>query len=119
MTAPRFLLVHPVDAPPAAVWEVLTDIAGTPQVLTVDDAAELRGTTDDFVLTVLSLVREQRLTRPGPLTALCTSGTFTLDTGAQTVTLRQGEAVFVGADEARPAVTGEGALFVASTALTA
>ena len=90
-----------------------------PRVLTVDDSAELRGTTDDFVLTVLSRVRDRRLTRPGPLTALCTSGSFTLDTGAQTLTLRRGEAVFVGADEARPAVTGEGALFVASTALTA
>lgn len=41
MTAPRFLLVHLVDAPPAIVWEVLTDIVGTPQVLTGVERVEL------------------------------------------------------------------------------
>jgi uncharacterized protein YndB with AHSA1/START domain len=33
MSAPRVLLAQTVDAPPAAVWEVLTDLARTPTVL--------------------------------------------------------------------------------------
>lgn len=90
-----------------------------PQVVTVDDRSEVRGETDDFVLTVLTEAEDRRLTRPGALTALCTAGTFTLDTGEQSMDLRQGEAVFVAADEARPTVTGTGALFIGSTALTA
>src|SRR5690606_18749525 len=76
-----------------------------PEVLALDERSEVRGTTDDFILTVLSDVQDRALSRPGPLALLCTSGSFVLDTGEKTLRLEQGEAVFVGADEPRPAVT--------------
>lgn len=88
-----------------------------PEVLALDERSEVRGTTDDFILTVLSDVQDRALSRPGPLALLCTSGSFVLDTGEKTLRLEQGEAVFVGADEPRPAVTGGGALYIASAAL--
>jgi mannose-6-phosphate isomerase len=88
-----------------------------PEVLAVDERSEVRGTTDDFVLTVLTEEQGRALTRPGPLALLCTSGSFMLDTGDETLRLEHGEAVFVGADEPRPSVTGAGDLFIASAAL--
>jgi len=89
-----------------------------PEVLAVDERCEVRGSTEDFVLAVLTEVRDRALTRPGPLALLCTSGAFDLDTAADSLRLETGEAVFVGADEPRPSVTGAGGLFIASTALT-
>ncbi|MGO1439109.1 MAG: mannose-6-phosphate isomerase, class I [Brevibacterium yomogidense] len=99
-----------------------------PDVLAPDDAGGLRGRTDDFVLTVITDAGDRLLERPGALTLLCTEGAFTLRTeepgrhgttahGPAALDLRRGDSVWIAADEQRPAVTGTGALFVASTGL--
>lgn len=94
-----------------------------PDLLAPDDAGELRGRTDDFILTVITEAADRFLERPGALTLLCTDGTFTLRaeesgrTGPVSLELGRGDSVWIAADEPRPAVTGTGALFVASTGL--
>lgn len=89
------------------------------RVLTADANSELRGATDDFILTVLHDAQNQALLRPGACTILCTDGTFTLRCGDEEMQLGQGDSAFLGAHEPRPTVTGKGALFVASSALSA
>ena len=89
-----------------------------PRVLTADGDAELRGATDDFVLTVVHEADDQVLPRPGALTVLCIDGTFTLRSGDEELEVGRGDSVFIGADEPRPTVTGRGGLFVASSALS-
>lgn len=122
-----------------------------PRVQRAVGGSELRGSTDDFALTVVDTRhaegggpsapevlsrpgpddphdRElgrapQVLSRPGPLILLCTEGEFSVTvpeasgTGPSQLALGRGDAVFVGADEPRPAVRGTGLLFAASTAL--
>lgn len=94
-----------------------------PDLLAPDDAGELRGRTDDFVLMVITEAADRFLERPGALTLLCTDGTFTLraeesgQTGPVSLELGRGDSVWIAADEPRPAVTGTGSLFVASTGL--
>lgn len=94
-----------------------------PDLLTPDDAGELRGRTDDFVLTVITEAAGRRLERSGALTLLCTEGAFMLrtegpgDAGSASLELARGDSVWIPADEPRPAVTGIGSLFVASTGL--
>nr|WP_232483618.1 mannose-6-phosphate isomerase, class I [Brevibacterium yomogidense] len=89
-----------------------------PRVLTADDDTELRGATDDFILTVVHDADDQVLPRPGALTALCIDGTFMLRSGDEELEAGRGDSVFIGADEPRPTLTGKGALFVASSALS-
>lgn len=88
------------------------------RVRTCDGSAELRGATDDFALTVLRTASDRTVSRPGALTALCTEGAFTVRAGAEELVLHRGQSLFIGADEPRPVVSGEGALFLASTALS-
>ncbi|WP_029089630.1 mannose-6-phosphate isomerase, class I [Brevibacterium album] len=96
-----------------------------PHILTADAVGELRGSTDDFVLTVLDLRDREaaspvtRLTRPGPLVLLCVDGAVTVsaEPAGGSLPLASGQAVFVGADEPRPAVSGTGLVFAASAAL--
>ncbi len=68
---------------------------------------------DDFELMVTTVVAaDGRLPVPGrgPRILLAVEGAMTLVTQADTQTLAQGEAVFVGADEHRLSVEGEGTL---------
>lgn len=98
-----------------------------PDLLLPDEDGELRGSSDDFVLTVVTDAADRRLRRSGALTLLCTDGAFTLRAEAAaeaaaggdpvTLDLARGEAAWIAADEPRPAVTGAGALFIASTGL--
>lgn len=95
-----------------------------PDLLAPDDAGELPGTTEDFVLTVITEAADRPLRRSGALTLLCTDGAFTLrgedparPGRTDSLELSRGDSVWIGADEPRPAVTGTGSLFVASTGL--
>lgn len=88
-----------------------------PRVLPADADSELRGATDDFILTVVHDAEGRALSRPGAFTVLCTEGAFTLSCGDEEMELSRGDSAFIGARETRPAVTGKGALFVASSAL--
>lgn len=88
-----------------------------PQRAQPDSAGVVRGTTDDFALQRIDSAVDRPIVRSGAAILLCTAGGFAVRSGEEAVELSSGDAVFVGADEPLPHVSGDGALFIATTGL--
>ncbi len=58
---------------------------------------------------------DAKLDLVGPAIAICTAGSFTVAGSVSTYSVRHGESVYITPEEARLAITGDGALFVATT----
>jgi mannose-6-phosphate isomerase len=101
----------------AELDQVVKFESGEPHLVSADDRGVLRGVTEDFALQRIDDAADLPVARSGAVVLLCIGGAYRVSAGSQTLELGSGDAVFIGADEPQPFVSGSGALFAATTGL--